>query len=96
MPIFLSNLLKLDIAIIMMYGRILHLAIMVAMVMTMWAKHWDTLLSLLGLVISKGMNMPLAEDGLPVSFGVLGGPWLGGAQTVRSSPINTFSLMKDG
>lgn len=71
MHIFLSNLLKLDITIIMMYGRILHLIAMVAMVMTVWAKHSGTLLSLLGLVISHGKDVPLAEDGLPGS-GLLG------------------------
>ena len=35
---FLSNLLKVDIAI-MMYDRILHLATVVAMVMTVWARN---------------------------------------------------------
>lgn len=37
MDIFLSNLLKVDIEI-MMYDRILHLATMVAMAMTVWAR----------------------------------------------------------
>lgn len=74
MHIFLSNVLKLDITIIMMYGRILHLATMVAMVMTVWAKRCDSLLSLLGLVTSKGKNVPLAEGGLPGSSGLLGAP----------------------
>lgn len=65
-------MLKLDIAIIMMYGRILHLATMVAMVMTVWAKRCHALLSLLGLVISKGKNVPLAEEGLPAPLGSWG------------------------
>lgn len=68
MDIFLSNLLKVDIAITMC-DRILHLATVVAMVMTMWARNTDSLCFLcLASSSPKGKSMPLAEDCLSVSF----------------------------
>lgn len=68
MDIFLSNLLKVDIAITMC-DRILHLATVVAMVMTMWARNTDSLCFLcLASSFPNRKNMPLAENCLSASF----------------------------